>query len=108
MHTFGVNMKHLKYIKLLLIIIGLATAITSCKNKLEDEDIPDVDEVMLNSSEPKLNKLTEAIEDDPDNPLLYFKRAKIYFELKNYNKALNDINAAIRLDNSQGKFYHLL
>lgn len=72
------------------------------------EEIPEVDKVMLNSSEPKLSVLNEEIEENPSDPRSYYKRAKVYFEIGNYKEAGADINEAITLDGNKGKYYHLL
>jgi tetratricopeptide (TPR) repeat protein len=98
----------MKYIKFAAFTLSLTLMLFSCRQKLDEKDIPDVDQVMLNSAGPRLDKLNEDIERDPENPLNFYKRSKIWYELLDYNKALADINEAIRLDNRQGKFYYLL
>lgn len=98
----------MNFIKFVIFSLAIIFSHFSCRQKLDDKDIPEVDQVMLNSAGPKLDKLNEDIEKDPDNPLNFYKRSKIYYELLDFNKALEDINKAIQIDNRQGKFYYLL
>jgi len=80
----------------------------SCGGKSKEANIPKVDRVMLDATKPKLEKLNEVILNNPENPVNYFLRAKIYCEIGDYAKGLKDINQAILLDDSQAKFYFLL
>lgn len=79
----------------------------ACDRNKEVGEIPDVDKVLLDSGEPKLSKLTSSLRDEPDNPDLYYKRALVYNQYRNYEKALRDINEAIRLDDVNSGYYIL-
>lgn len=49
---------------------------------------------------------SKAIEVSPNNPIYYFNRYRVYFEHKmDYDNALKDINAAIKILPSQGDHY---
>lgn len=49
---------------------------------------------------------SKAIEVAPNNPIYYFNRFRVYFEhKKDYDNALKDINAAIKILPSQGDHY---
>lgn len=103
-----IDLKGNMWIRFTLTAFVLSLMVIACRKKLEDSDIPDVDPVMMYSSEPKLDKLAEAIEEEPDNALLYYKRARIYYEIKALKPAFSDISTAIELDKQQGRFYYLL
>ncbi|HEY8402373.1 MAG TPA: tetratricopeptide repeat protein [Cytophagaceae bacterium] len=90
-----------------LLVIVLAFALWGCGSGSKDSKMPDVDE-FHSLIEPQLHLLNEAIQDESDDPVLYYKRAKIYYGLGEFQHALNDINQAIQLDNSYDKFYLLL
>jgi tetratricopeptide (TPR) repeat protein len=87
--------------------ILIVLCIGSCTNP-KKEKIPEEEENLQNPLNPKLNALNDALLENPDNPEYYFKRAKVYFEDKNYRQALSDIGQAIRIDNSSSKYYVFL
>lgn len=93
-------MKHI----LIASILCICLACGSAKN---DTSIPDP-QAVENLSEASLNILNEAIDDDPSNDVLYYKRALFYYRLKNNTKALADISKAIELEEGKGEYYLLL
>ena len=42
--------------------------------------------------------LTEAIKNNPNDSKLYYKRARVYYELQQYDKAITDLNKAIEIN----------
>jgi tetratricopeptide (TPR) repeat protein len=54
-----------------------------------------------------MEALTNLINRKIDQDENYYKRARLYFLQENYPKALEDINAAIRLENNIGAYYLL-
>lgn len=53
-----------------------------------------------------LRMLNEAIEDDDDDPNLYFKRSQLFFEADFEESALTDINMAIDLDDTRSDYFY--
>jgi tetratricopeptide (TPR) repeat protein len=92
----------------LLIYTCLMVVLLSCNNKSGNGKIPEVDSELMNSGEPEINALNDAIADDPNNPLFYYKRAKIYYETGHIFSAKKDINTAIHLDSTSIDNYVLL
>ncbi|MBX9852444.1 MAG: tetratricopeptide repeat protein [Cytophagaceae bacterium] len=87
-----------------LLLIVTVFLLFCCEKKNEDK-IYEMDKKYL--SESQLFALHQAIENDPDNSEHYFKRAKIYFEREDFNKALKDINQSLKLKEGEGKYYFL-
>jgi tetratricopeptide (TPR) repeat protein len=62
-----------------------------------------------NESNKQLSKqddfMNERITDNSLKPEYYFQRSKIYFQEKNFQAAIRDIQAAIQLDSSQSRFH---
>jgi tetratricopeptide (TPR) repeat protein len=56
-------------------------------------------------SEIKLSDLDRALKQDRGNAVLYAKRALLYLEKGQTNKALADINRALELDEDKGEYY---
>jgi tetratricopeptide (TPR) repeat protein len=52
-----------------------------------------------------LELLNQEIENNSDNPVLYFKRSEIYKEKLDYQKAINDLQMAIQYDNKNLDYY---
>lgn len=87
--------------------------VNSCKNKGKADDKQGKAAVTVaapdSSDLPGLDRL---IRENPKNPALFAKRAKLYAGKKNYPQALNDITIALRLDSlnptyfiSQAEYY---
>lgn len=96
----------MKFIKLLL-LISLSAFLISCKNKKDNSNnMPPINELTY-SSELQLSALNEAIEADPNNDYLYFKRADYFHGINNFRIAQNDIAKALRLDANVSSYWLL-
>ena len=60
------------------------------------------------SGDPGLDRLTEAIRQDPRNPDLYGQRASMYYDANNLDYAIDDLNTAISLDSTRLDLYYNL
>ena len=60
------------------------------------------------SGDPGIDRLTEAIRQDPRNPDLYGQRASMYYDAKNFDFAINDLTTAISLDSTRIDYYYHL
>lgn len=81
----------------------------SCDQKQDRGDIPTGDYILYPGKykEPMLSKLSRAIEDDPDNPELYYRRSRIYAQYHDYQHAVEDIGRALDFDQyNSGYLYH--
>ena len=58
--------------------------------------------------DPVLAALNTAIEQNPDNDSLLYRRAVAYYKLEGYDEAIRDAAQAIRLDSVQPAYYHLM
>jgi tetratricopeptide (TPR) repeat protein len=92
----------------LFIYCCLMVWVLSCNNKSRTGKIPEVDPELVNSGEPELSALNDAIAEDPDNAVYYFKRAKVYYQAGLTSSAYSDINTAIHLDSTFVDYYVLL
>lgn len=96
----------MKIIKLAC-IFTFAIFLFSCSNKKENTNkMPSISELNY-SSELQLSALNEAIEADPDNHYLYYKRADYFYGINNFRIAQNDIVKAIRLDENVSGYWLL-
>lgn len=55
-----------------------------------------------------VDQLTKQIEADADNPELLYQRATALYEKEEYEASITDLEAAMRMDSLQPKYYHLL
>ncbi len=86
--------------------IIVLTTFFSCETETKKgQNIP----IANNYSENNQNKITlsylnEVIKNYPDNPTFYWKRATIFIFFKEYEKALEDINVALSLKESEENY----
>lgn len=97
----------MKFKIILWSVFSLLIFLFACGSKKDIGDIPEVDKVLLDASEPKISTLSNSINDEPENADLYFKRALVYRQYLNFEKALKDVNEAIRLDNGNPGYFIL-
>jgi len=90
----------------ILFIIGLLH-ITSCGNETNTDNKMHTDEELLYASEAQLNVLNAAIEANPDDPDLYYKRGDYFFRINNFSTAENDIQKAIRFNDTKYEYWLL-
>ena len=78
----------------------------ACNNdeKPEYEDPEEEVEVQLNN----IDAVSQALEEDPYNPGLYFTRANLYYDEGSYELALQDMQSAITLDSTVVDYYIVL
>lgn len=78
----------------------LGVFLFSCDGKQDRGDIPVLDQAFhsIRHKESMLVSMDQAIEDDPDNASLYYRRARIYADYKSYREALADMDKALDHD----------
>ena len=87
-------------------LIAVLLITISCSSGNEKDSIPSNE---INTSyEPQLNFLNKAIEDDPENGDLYFKRARVYNKMFLFKLAVADIDLAIKFEPDKSEYYSLL
>jgi tetratricopeptide (TPR) repeat protein len=77
----------------------------SCKN---DKKNNDEGEITFQTADPLLNKISEDLNNDPNNAALYFSRAQQLYERSSYEPAISDLRKAIALDSTNADYHHLL
>lgn len=60
------------------------------------------------TGDPVIDGLTEAIEKDPDDPELYYKRGQAFYDREAYDQAIQDLASLLKLDSTHLKAHHLL
>lgn len=92
-----------------LILSAAFLSLLSCSPSEADKAIEaqnrKADSLSERINQPELKAVNGELVEDPNNPDLYIKRAKIYLGLKEYNAALGDSKLAIKLDSSQASYY---
>ncbi|NNE30428.1 MAG: tetratricopeptide repeat protein, partial [Saprospiraceae bacterium] len=96
-----------KYLPLILIFGLMLWGIfgTDIFNK-DSEPINEVE--ALKTGDATLDSLNQLVLENPDNPGLYFLRAKKYHELEGYDQAISDLRQAISRDSNNTSYFHLL
>lgn len=86
-----------------LLLFFIVSGCNTSTNKISDAQL-----TFHDTNQPALNYLNEAIQKNDNQPILYFQRSKVYYNLQQYFLALADINKAIQIDNlNSDYFYHL-
>lgn len=60
------------------------------------------------SGDPDIDKISADIAKNSESPLLYFQRAKLYYEKSQYDNTINDLESAMAIDSLNPDYYHLL
>lgn len=97
-------MKHTILLFFSILAVGL---FYSCTGNT-DNDSPSENSNAAATTDPSILKLSNAIEQDPNNPQLYAERGALYYEQENYDEGIKDLNKAIQLDSVQPQYYHVL
>ena len=88
-------------------ILGLFILFSACTSRKADTELM---RVLPQNAPDKLKAglrmLNEAIEEDDDDPNLYFKRSHLFFEADFEESALKDINLAIDLDDTRSDYFY--
>ncbi len=85
------------------IILSLVVCL-SCERYSKDQVLSDA---TTSDAQEVLNYLNNLIEQDQNNPQIYFKRAQIYFELADYRRAGIDVQKAIEINSKDADLYLL-
>lgn len=88
-----------------LFLALLVCTFFSCKTDTADkpESAPEVVAQI-----PQIDKLDQQIENNPNDPVLYFNRAQIYFKNEGYDEAIQDMAYAMQLDSTNIEYHHFL
>ncbi len=90
----------------ILYFMLLGIVLQSCSDDKDINKMATQNELTY-SSELQLSALNEAIEENPDDPFLYFKRANYFYSINNFRIAQNDIQKALRIDESVSSYWLL-
>jgi len=89
-------MRHLLLLGTLLLLIGCSS------------DPEPVTKNTTTNPNSNLARLTQAIDQDPENPDLYFARADQYYQEQGFDEAIRDLDKALSMDSTNAEYLHLL
>lgn len=89
-----------------IILLFLAISLFACKQDAGKQDA--VGNAGLGAQDPSIGKLNQLIQESPDNPELYFQRARAYYDLEGYDEAIRDLQTALAKDSVNPEYLHLL
>lgn len=84
----------------------LSFFILACSTKKDENEIPDFSQMVRNPDN-SLYALNQELEGDQDNPELLYKRAAVYYQLKKYENALDDINRSLERNSERASSHYL-
>lgn len=84
----------------ILIATAFIILFSGCKGEVKNQK--------TSSGDPEIDALTAEISKNPDNAMLYYDRAKKYYDKASYNQTILDMQQAMSLDSLNPDFYHLL
>lgn len=87
-----------------LLLVGL-TLLSACGQDTgnDKENTP-----LAEAPDPTISQLNLLIEENPNDPDLYYKRARIYYGLEGYDEATKDLKKALSIDSANVDYLHLL
>ncbi|MFL5728818.1 MAG: tetratricopeptide repeat protein [Cytophagaceae bacterium] len=88
-----------------LFVLTVFLLVAGCTKNEDQGRIPEADPEMESSGEAGIFALTQALEEDPQNPDYYYRRSSIYYRTGNMQPALRDINAAIQINKGKSEYY---
>jgi tetratricopeptide (TPR) repeat protein len=93
--------------KQIIALLFITVALISCTPKEEgaSENAQRADSLLKIINSPELAALNKKILDDPNDPLLYNERAKIYLQYKQFEEAISDSKRSLRIDSTNANFY---
>ena len=92
---------HSKAISFFFLLCTILLSFQSCNSKQSDEET-------AKTGNPAIDQLTEAIQQTPGNPELYFRRAEIFYADSAYDQAIADLAQVMKLDSNNLNAHHLL
>lgn len=93
----------MKFSLIILSIISL-TILSSCGRDHKTPTTTSSDTSVINTPA-ELKQLNAQLLSDPDNADLYHKRAKYYFNVKNFAAGLDDMTKALRIDSTKVDYF---
>ena len=94
-------------IRIIFTIVISIAFLTSCRNDKKSVDTKTADSVMVKTPE-ALKQLNAQLLANPNNANLLNKRAKYYFETKDFALSIADIKKAMNIDSSKAEYYLML
>jgi len=88
-----------------LFLMVLIISGQSCKPDISNKN-DSTSEVV--SQIPQIDNLDQQIANNPNDPVLYFNRAQIYFKNEGYDEAIQDMAYAMQLDSTNIEYHHFL
>lgn len=85
-----------------IFILTICLFIMSCKTDTASK------QAVNTTGNQAIDKLGQAIANDPDDPQLYFQRGQLFYENQLFDEAIADLQQAMSLDSLQPEFHHAL
>jgi len=81
-----------------------ALLLAACGNQSEGNNEAQI----AATGDPAIDKVSRAIEQNPDDPTLYAARAGLFYEKESYDEAIADLQTALSMDSTNVDYLHLL
>ncbi len=90
--------------------LGLALLISfaACTNNDSGQSVGTIPKADLAAGTPEIQQLSRQIEQNPNNAALYATRGVLWYDNKNFDEGIADLEKAIQLDSSKVEYYHEL
>ena len=99
-YLFTMIQSWMKYKIFIRIIMMWSLVFVGCKEEAK--------QTLSSSGDADIDKISADIAKNPGNPLLYFQRAKLYYDKSKYDNTIFDLESAMAIDSLNPDFYHLL
>lgn len=90
-------------------VISFLVFFAACSGSVSQKEIEEqnrrADSLSTQFNSPELKAVNAELIEDPNNPDLYIKRAKVYLSLKEHKAALGDCKLAVKLDSTQASYF---
>ncbi|MCS6991157.1 MAG: tetratricopeptide repeat protein [Chitinophagales bacterium] len=80
-------------------------AATGCRHQKEENPAPAIDTAVQTFQIPEIDRLTQLIKKDPNNPNLYYQRHFAFIQHNDLKRAFSDLSMALALDSANLSYY---
>ncbi len=80
----------------------------ACKNESKTDLPTDNNQVDFLTGIPSIDAITAQLKEDPNNPVLFAERARLFYENDAYDEAIQDLAFAMKIDSVNPNYHHLL
>lgn len=80
----------------------------ACKNESATASTKSTSNVDYITGIPSIDAITSQLKEDPDNPVLFAERARLFYENNAFDEAIQDLAFAMKIDSVNPDYHHLL